>query len=306
MPQRLGRLVDDASCVPPVEAVISRRAAGSLAVLAYHAVNEPEQFGEHLDYLVAKKRPISLDEVIAATSESRALPKAAVLVTFDDGDRTVLELALPMLKQRGIPAVAFVIAGLIDGDRPPWWAEVQSLAQHAMETRGGEPADSDGLLRTLKQLPERRRLEVIDQLRDEQGSSGIRAPQLTGGDLRTLESGGIEIGNHTLTHPILSRCPDSQVAVEIVESHAILKGILGHDPRAFAFPDRDHDPRAETSLRRLNYQAAFLFDHRMCRLPIRNSLRISRLRVGSDTSIKRFRSIVNGMHPAVHRFIGRI
>ena len=34
-------------------------------------------------------------------------------MTFDDGHRDVLDVAMPMLRERGIPAVAFAVAGLI-------------------------------------------------------------------------------------------------------------------------------------------------------------------------------------------------
>jgi hypothetical protein len=49
---------------------------------------------------------------------------------------------------------------------------------------------------------------------------------------------------------------------------------------------------------------AFLFDHRLAPLPLREPLRISRLRVNSDTSTDRFRIILSGLHPTVHRVRG--
>ena len=48
----------------------------------------------------------------------RRLPAGAVLITFDDGYRDILENALPVLRRHGYPAVIFVPIGYLDDARP--------------------------------------------------------------------------------------------------------------------------------------------------------------------------------------------
>ncbi len=100
----------------------------TLRVLMYHKVNDVQPnpttvptkvfmeqmalLGE-LDYV-----PVSLEQVRDHYVGGAALPRGAVLITFDDGYRDNLANALPILQRYGFPAVIFVPIGFLDGDRP--------------------------------------------------------------------------------------------------------------------------------------------------------------------------------------------
>ena len=81
-------------------------------------------------------------------------------------------------------------------------------------------------------------------------------------------------------------------------------GGSGHPPATFAYPNGDWDARAERLLATLGYATAFLFDHRVSPRRPDHRLRISRVRVNSDTGLDRFAAIVSGLHPAVHHVRG--
>ncbi len=291
----------------PAQLVFRRRSADHLAVLAYHGVDDVTQFRRQLDLLVKHWAPVSLDAVITALDGGLPLPRHAVLVTFDDGYANVLEAGLPLLRERGVPAVAFVLPGLLDGSEPFWWTEADRL--HAAGARAPEAPGQTAaeLVRWLKTVPDTRRLEVLEALRAQAPDTDTSMPQLTTGDLLTLRDGGVEIGNHTWTHPCLDRCSTVEVERQVELAHDALTRALGGPPRAFAYPNGNHDLRAEGVLRRLGYRAGFLFDHRISPTPAPgvDPLRLSRARTGSDTSLDRFATIVSGLHPAVHRAAGR-
>jgi peptidoglycan/xylan/chitin deacetylase (PgdA/CDA1 family) len=311
----------------PMQPAFRRRAAGRLTVLAYHGVADPASFRRQLGYLARTMRPVSLDDV--AVAGRRGLPQRAVLITFDDGHRSVLEQGVPRLRALGLPAVVFVVAGLLDGDQPPWWQEVEELlghGGHAGADAGGQPgadagghagADAGGhagadagrsaaaLIATLKTVPDRERLAVIAELRRTAARPAAPAPQLRSAELPLLESAGVAVGNHTQTHPCLPRCGDEQVAAEIRLAHRRLRAALGHDPTAFAYPNGDWDARAERVLTADGYTAGFLFDHRTSPPTPSHPLRISRVRVNSDASGDRFALLLSGLHPALHSVLGR-
>ena len=103
------------------------RAAGdrSIAVLVYHRVlpapdplraSEPdlEQFRREMRVLADCFRPLSLADAVAALSTDD-FPPGGVCVTFDDGYEDNLRLALPILREFGIPATVFVASGFLDG-----------------------------------------------------------------------------------------------------------------------------------------------------------------------------------------------
>lgn len=272
-------------------------------ILAYHDVVDPDRFAQQLDYLAAMMHPVRVEDVLRAAANGAPLPRGAVLVTFDDGDITIHEHALPLLRERGIPAVAFVVTELIGTDRPAWFQEVRALVGGgAVHPRLGRMAP-DAAVRTLKRLPDDERRRVLDELRA--AHAPVARRQLSVEQLRELEEAGIEIGSHTHSHPCLDRCSDDTIEDELTRAHALLETWLGRAPRVFAYPNGNGDTRVDVLLARMEYAAAFLFDHRIGAFPPANMYGISRVRVNSTTALRRFRNIISGLHPLVHHSIGR-
>jgi peptidoglycan/xylan/chitin deacetylase (PgdA/CDA1 family) len=88
------------------------------AILTYHAVADssraddpldlvvsPERFAEQMAFLHEHRRVVSLDDVVRGDVGAGPPP---VAITFDDGYRSVLEHALPVLERHGFPATVFV------------------------------------------------------------------------------------------------------------------------------------------------------------------------------------------------------
>jgi peptidoglycan/xylan/chitin deacetylase (PgdA/CDA1 family) len=94
-------------------------------VLTYHRFGEARRdpyrvasnaFDAQMRWLTEQKRVVSLEDVAAFVSGRRTLPANSVVVTIDDGCRSLYTEALPILRHYGVPAVAFVCAGLIATD----------------------------------------------------------------------------------------------------------------------------------------------------------------------------------------------
>ncbi|HEU5105429.1 MAG TPA: polysaccharide deacetylase family protein [Solirubrobacterales bacterium] len=108
----------------------------AVAILAYHAVSDlgddpvlaeygipAARLAEQLDALAAHGwNFVDLDAVLAAFEGRGTLPRRAALVTFDDCYVDLLSEGLPVLRERGVPALAFAVAGLTgaanEWDRP--------------------------------------------------------------------------------------------------------------------------------------------------------------------------------------------
>jgi len=304
---RLRGPVDLALRLSPAQAVCRWRSGGKLAILAYHGVPDPETFAAQLDYLRRSTNPISPDDLRAALRRRAALSRRAVLVTFDDADRSLLENGLPLLRERGIPAAAFVVAGVLDSDEPFWFDEVRALIAAGVQSTELAGSTADQAVRKLKRIPDHERRVLVDQLRESAGPTigRIRRPQLRSEDLATLEQAGIAIGNHSLTHPILTRCDDATLDVEIFEAHRRLTQVLGHEPVAFVCPNGDRDARVMERVAGAGYDLGFVFDHRLSDWPPPDPLVISRLRGSASDSVHRLAISVSGLHPAVHRLRSR-
>jgi peptidoglycan/xylan/chitin deacetylase (PgdA/CDA1 family) len=290
----------------PVQPLFNWRAGRELAVIAYHGIDDPESFARHLDHLRARCSPVSLDDVCGAIDSRAGLPRRAVLITFDDADRSLVEDGLALMTERGLPGLAFVVAGHLDGERPFWWKEAEELVLAGGKAAGFEGQSALDVVRGLKSVPDERRNEAISELRRSARTPATVAPQLLRADLPQLRSAGIEIGNHTMTHPVLPHCSEERVHEEITTAHEILEAVTGEFPTAFAYPNGDWDSRGEHVLREHSYGTAFLFDHALVRTPVRHPLRISRVRVDSTASVERLRLILSGFHPALHHLRRRL
>ena len=155
---------------------LARRSAstGSAIVLAFHAVADlgddpvlaeygvpPQRFAEHLDTLARRGwRFVDLDTVIAALDGRARLPERALLVSFDDCYLDLLSEAAPLLAERGIPAVAYAVAGLTgaanEWDRPLGARELRLLdaeGLRALATAGVEIGSHGMNHRQLTKLP---------------------------------------------------------------------------------------------------------------------------------------------------------
>lgn len=291
----------------PAQVVSALSNRHSLAVPAYHAVEDPDAFERHVRHFVSHHHPICLGDLIEAIDAGVGLPDRAVLLTFDDGDKTIVEQALPIMREYGVPGVLFAVAGHVDSYVPFWWEEAQDLVARDARIKGWPESTPQAVVRRMKTEPQGRRLDALRELRETaDGISNLAPRHLSSADLRTLEAGGISVQNHTFTHPSLDQCDANGVAQEIQDAHAALHGILGHEPVAFAYPGGYYAETARPVLQKLGYRAAFLFDHRLDHNPALDPLRISRLRVDADVPVDQLAIILSGLHPALLRALRRI
>jgi peptidoglycan/xylan/chitin deacetylase (PgdA/CDA1 family) len=287
----------------PITAVTRRSA--DLVVLAYHGVDDRAQFGRHLDHLVDEYHPIDLDTALAGL-DGAALPRGAALITFDDGERSVYTDGLPELERRGLPAVLFDVAGVLNSSLPFWWVEAAALLE-AGQTSEHIPGrvrteGSGAVVRYLKTVSDVRMDQILADLR--RGADPVTTEQLTERELADIDRRGVRVENHSWLHPLLDMCSAARIENEIDMAHARLTDVLGRAPTVFAYPNGNVDDRVTAALAQRNYSAGFLFDHSTVGLPVADRLRLGRVRVNSTTSDDRFAAIVAGAHPLVHRLRG--
>src|SRR4249920_3778551 len=88
--------------------VDERDAAGTDAVTT-------ARLAEFFDWLKATGwTPVSLDDLSAAAHGDRPLPRQAILITFDDGFRSLYTRAFPLLKAYRFPAVAALVGSWVE------------------------------------------------------------------------------------------------------------------------------------------------------------------------------------------------
>jgi peptidoglycan/xylan/chitin deacetylase (PgdA/CDA1 family) len=190
-------------------------------ILCYHAVSErwpaavsvtPDQFERQLAFLVARGyRGATFREAVTSPRAARA-----VAVTFDDGYRSVIERAMPILSDLGLPGSVFVPTGFIGRDAPMAWAGIDDWL--------GGPHEPELL-------------------------------PMSWDDLSALSAAGWEIGSHTRTHLRLTRVDDRTLTDELRRSREECEAMLGRCD-SLAYPYGDHDDRVVEAARDAGYAFA--------------------------------------------------
>lgn len=256
-----------------------------LLILTYHRVlaepdplapDEPTgaHFREQLELLARSCTMLPLATALERLRDG-SLPRGAASITFDDGYRNNHAVALPILRELGIPATFFVATGFIAGGL--MWNDKVIEAVRACRAKrldltelglGVHDLGSDeertraigGLLSRIKYLPPQDRSRTIDALA---ARAEARLPErlmMTADEIRALRAAGMGIGAHTVSHPILAKLPAADAEREIVASKRDLESIVGERVTLFAYPNgkpgADYLPEHVESVARAGFEAA--------------------------------------------------
>lgn len=219
---------------------LRRDAFPGVAVLGYHGVREDgwpggvmafenlhvrvSELEAHCRLIRESCHPISLAQWQAALAGGPPLPSRPVLLTFDDGYRTVFTLARPVLERYAIPAVVFVCSEPVEQQELFWFdAVARARGEAEVERVKSLPCEEWEALRG-----------AFSRLVDE---TDPHAP-LTVAEVKALaDVPGIEIGGHTATHVILARADGARQRREITKNKAALEAWIGRPVTTFAYPN---------------------------------------------------------------------
>ncbi|MDT0677462.1 polysaccharide deacetylase family protein [Autumnicola musiva] len=244
-----------------------------------------------MKYLNSHFHVISLEDLKKHLFENKKLPKKSVLITFDDGDISVYENALPVLAEFKMPSVSFVITSLIGSSNTFWCRWVEK----AIQREGKSYAEARKKVNHLKKVPNSERIAYLKSLPE------IKSRQLSPEEIYEMEKKGISTGNHTHTHPMVDNCKKEEIKEELKNAKMRFRklGLEGYD--VFAYPNGNWDMDTEEVLKKEGIKMAFLFDHQVNKEQI-NPLRISRLMVDTYNDLNEFKVKVSGLHSKILKF----
>ena len=253
--------------------------APRLTTLIFHRVqpHEVARFEQILSWVGETFNVLRPDEAVELLRENR-LPPRALIITFDDGYADNVEIAMPILQRHGMAAVFFIASDFLDGG--VMWNDRISFALRAapvgtlslaacdigidsvdLTDAARRSAAFEKVIAATKYLPPVRRQAVVDTLVELSGVTLPRDLMMTTAQLMALPAGGMVIGGHTCSHPILSSLDDAEAEREIIANKARLEAILDTRLTLFAYPNggpgKDYDARHTRMVERAGYRAAF-------------------------------------------------
>jgi peptidoglycan/xylan/chitin deacetylase (PgdA/CDA1 family) len=194
---------------------------------------------QHLDWLGRRYRFISLDELGARLEAREGREDPVVAITFDDGYRDFYDLALPLLRRKGIPAAVFVVTDLVGTNRMQIHDKLHLLLARQTEPDSGTLTPFQATRALLESLPQAEIQKVIQALEPEVPiAEDTLRPfySLTWEMLDEMSRAGITIGSHTRTHVLMTHESRQRVIAEVAESRKEIEGRLGTIVQHFAYP----------------------------------------------------------------------
>lgn len=252
----------------------------------YEICVSPTHFAEHLEILRKHAHPFRLSDLVDHLKQG-TLPRKSVAVTFDDGYVDNLHNAGQLLEQYQIPATVFISTAYLGEEF--WWDELERLVMDApalppslrlkiraepfewvsmpSEEEPGSPAEQSarkGLVKALyfRLLPLEMEAckQVLSELKNMFGSQARRDTTqraLTTDELSELSnSGWVEIGAHSVSHPVLPHLSVAQQQTEIQQCKVFLEELLGKPVLGFAYPHGKFNAQTQAAVKTAGYSFA--------------------------------------------------
>jgi peptidoglycan/xylan/chitin deacetylase (PgdA/CDA1 family) len=235
---------------------LNRRAA---KVLMYHACEDveseftrglsinttPSEFADHLDFLKRHYRVLPLARVLEGPTT-----EPTVVITFDDGFRSVYENAWPRLRERRLSATCYLTTDVIGNRALVWINELNWFFHHhaavarpiIREFLGVEPTCPHEvvMLRLVDRYNPVSIARLLDQLRsvasvDPETLARQSRLHLDWDEITEMSAAGIAFGNHTGSHPSLNALSPAECHAEISRACEAISSVAG-ETKTMAYP----------------------------------------------------------------------
>jgi len=219
-----------------------------------------------LEYLRESFHVVPLSRLVSQIKAGQPLDSHSVVLTIDDGRRNCYQYLFPLLREFRMPATLFVVSSFVEGKSWIWTDKVLWLSSH-QKTFGVRPDRLNAIFAHLMRVPPDARDAQIEALGL---ATGVRIPEkppvpfapCTWAELREMaDSGLVEIGSHTVSHPIMSTLSEQESWLELTESRASLERGLQGRISAFCFPNGksgDYQPIHVEQVKAAGYACAAL------------------------------------------------
>jgi peptidoglycan/xylan/chitin deacetylase (PgdA/CDA1 family) len=261
---------------------------GKLTTLIFHRVlPQPDllfpgdlhavRFDNVCSWLAEWFNVLALDEAVDLMQRG-SLPPRALSITFDDGYADNATVAMPILRRHGLSATFFISTGFLDGGMP--WNDLVTdsfrrceqgfvklpriagidLGAWELADIAARRAAVLSTIESIKYLPTAHRQDAVQAV---VAACGVVTPNdlmMSSVQVKQLVDGGMSVGGHTVTHPILAHIDEATARHEIGEGCDRLRAITGRAVELFAYPNGrpmvDFVPATVELVRSLGFKAA--------------------------------------------------
>jgi peptidoglycan/xylan/chitin deacetylase (PgdA/CDA1 family) len=198
---------------------------------------------QQFEFLRRHFHVVRLSDLLRQLQSGHAIESHAVALTIDDGRRNCYQYLFPLLREFNIPATFFVVSSFVRREEWIWTDKIHWLGEHKNRPEELASDQIDAFFARLNQMRPEERNFTIESIATRMG---VLIPQnpppqyqpCSWDELREMaDSGLVEIGSHTVTHPILSSITDAESWHELTVSREQIEEGLGGRIHSFCFPN---------------------------------------------------------------------
>ncbi len=225
-------------------------------VMLFHAIGRAEDtnykdaitveaFDRALTWLQSHYRVVAIDEIAARRAADQDIKGLAAL-TFDDNHRSVLEIGLPLVAARGLPATWYLMTAALAGEGF-WRRKVTGIVASGQEAafRAFLSSEAPEILEGLRpgkfyrDSKDPARVSVprmVELLQAFDPGSGPEPDFVTPGEVASMALPGISLGNHSNRHMVMSGLTAEQQRADLGTASEALSHFPQTKSRLFCVP----------------------------------------------------------------------
>lgn len=208
-----------------------------------------------------------------------ALPRRSVAITFDDGYLDNYTEAMPLLRRYGLCATFFVVGKAVE-EGSIWnqrlteailnfdcdQVDLTEIGLGVISLASAEDKIKANLTlnEQLKTLAPEDQEKQVSYIAKKAQKKEFKRAMLNKAQIANMIEEGMEIGCHTMNHPMLSVISNEAAAQDISAGQRYLENITGKPVRYFAYPygklDQHFSVDHAKLIERLGFKAAFTSD----------------------------------------------
>ena len=255
-------------------------------ILMYHRVIEIPHiqgvtsacFEQQMAYIAKKYRVVPIDQLVKEMAGGQLKPNT-LAITFDDGHCDFYSNAWPILKKYKLPATLYVTTDFIDKKQWMWPDLLKYIllrVQHKKFTVDGLgviDVYGQGVFETWNKISNHL-LELSASQREKLMHSLVEAGEIqipkspeypfspvSWEQLQEMKAEGLDIGSHSITHPILATINADQIEKELGSSAQRIKEMTGGLPKGICYPNgriQDINDQVVSVAKRIGYTYGLL------------------------------------------------
>ncbi len=257
-------------------------------VVMYHRFNLPfcestslDDFQWQLDFLKSNFNVVKLADYVKQDMNFKDIPSPHAIITIDDGYYDFYEFAYPELIQRKIPATFFITTAFVNGELWLWFDQLRFIVDNFQNNQlnfdfnrmefdlvfGNEIEKSKSwniLADYCLRLSEAEKKKFLMKLsRKSKVDINIVTPDkyasVTWKQVQEMSQKNIEIGAHTINHPVLSELNQDELISELILSKNEIEQKTTQKVTTMAFPfgnSEDYNDNVLMQVINAGYQGA--------------------------------------------------